>query len=79
MAGVGSKLAWAEERHSVIQAAKVAAKKCAKMEHERIKQGWRWVKVCAHSKILVPCDEKGNPTQDGLQRIERMKQSLGIK
>ncbi len=79
MAGVGSKLAWAEEHHAVAQAAKVAAKKCVEMEHERIKQGWRWIKVGTHSKILVPCDEKGNPTQDGLQRIERMKQSLGIK
>lgn len=79
MAGIGHELAWADERRAVTQAARTAAKKGAKIEHERINQGWRWVKVGARSKILVPCDKNGNPTQDGLQRIERMKQSLGIK
>jgi len=79
MAGIGTELAWADERRAVTQAAKAAAKKGAKMERERIRQGWRWVKVGTHSKILVPCDKKGNPTQDGLRRIERMKQNLGIK
>ena len=79
MAGLGSELAWADERRAVTQAAKAAAKKGAKIERERIKQGWRWVKVGARSKILVPCDNQGNPTQDGLQRIEKMKQNLGIK
>lgn len=79
MAGIGNELAWAKERWVVTQAAKSAAKKGEKMERERIKQGWRWVNVGTRSKILVPCDKKGNPTQDGLQRIERMKQNLGIK
>ena len=79
MTKIGNELVWAEERYAVTQAAKVAAKKGAKMERERIKQGWRWVKVGTRSKILVPCDKKGNPTQDGLQRIERIKRNLGIK
>lgn len=79
MASIGNELVWAEERRTVTQAAKAAAKKGAKMERERIKQGWRWVKVGTRSKILVPCDKKGNPTKDGLRRIERMKQNLGIK
>lgn len=79
MAGIGTELAWAEERCAFTQAARTAAKKGAKIERERIKQGWRWVKVGTISKILVPCDKKGNPTQDGLRRIERMKQNLGIK
>ena len=72
-------MVWAEERREVTTAAKAAAKKGAKMEKERIKQGWRWVNVGTRSKILVPCDKKGNPTQDGLRRIERLKQNLGIK
>ena len=79
MTNVGNELIWADERRAVTQAAKAAAKKGAKMERERIKQGWRWVKVDQRSKILVPCDKKGNPTKDGLRRIERMKQNLGIK
>lgn len=79
MAGIGTELALAEERRVTTQAAKAAAKKGEKMERERIKKGWRWVKVGTRSKILVPCDKKGNPTQDGLRRIERMKQNLGIK
>lgn len=79
MARIGHELAWADERCAVTQAAKAAAKKGAKIEHERINQGWRWVNVGTRSKILVPCDKKGNPTQDGLRKIERMKQNLGIK
>ena len=79
MTKIGNELVWAEERYAVTQAAKTAAKKGAKMERDRIKQGWRWVNVGRRSKILVPCDKKGNPTQEGLRRIERMKQNLGIK
>ena len=79
MASISNEMVWASERREVTTAAKAAAKKGAKMEKERIKKGWQWVQVGNRTKILVPCDKRGNPTQDGLRRIERLKQNLGIK
>lgn len=79
MASIGNEMVWADERRAVTTAARNAAKKGQKQEAAKIKKGWRWVQVGTRTKLLVPCDKKGNPTQDGLARIERMKQNLGIK
>lgn len=76
MPKIGGELVWAEERNIVSQTALNGARKGAKMEQERINQGWRWVQVGKITKVLVPCDENGDPTEDGLQRIERVKRNL---
>ena len=50
-----------------------------KYEKKKIKEGWRWIKVNERLKILVPCDKHGNPTKEGLEKIERFKSRLNIK
>lgn len=79
MASIGNELVWAEERREVTKAALNAAKRGAKQEAAKIRKGWRWVQVGTRTKILVPCDKKGNPTEDGQMRIQRLKENLGIK
>lgn len=79
MASIGNELVWAEERREVTKAALNAAKRGAKQEATKIRKGWRWVQVGTRTKILVPCDKKGNPTKDGQMRIQRLKENLGIK
>lgn len=46
------------------------------LESERLEKGWRYVKISNNMTILVPCDKKGNPTKEGLKRIEERKKSL---
>lgn len=46
------------------------------LESERLEKGWRYVKISNNMTILVPCDTKGNPTKEGLKRIEERKKSL---
>ena len=41
---------------------------------KKIKEGWRWIKVNERLKILVPCDKHGNPTKEGLEKIQVHKQ-----
>lgn len=79
MAGIGSEMMWADERRAVTTAARNAVKKGQKQEASKIKKGWRWVKIGARTKILVPCDKKGNPTAVGQIRIQKLKENLGIK
>lgn len=78
MSNIANEMVWAEERSTVTQAARTAIKKAKKIECENIKKGWRWIKVGTRTQILVPCDKDGKPTQDGLQRIQRLKKNLCI-
>lgn len=57
-----------------VKALKVAQAK----ESEKKEQGWRYVALNKFHKILVPCDEQGNPTPQGQERIERTKRYLNI-
>lgn len=56
-----------------------ALKKARKMESEREKRGWRWIKVSNITKFFVPCDKRGHPTQEGEEMIAAMKVHLGLK
>jgi hypothetical protein len=47
-----------------------------KLESERLEKGWRYFRISNNMTILVPCDKKGNPTKEGLKRIEERKKSL---
>ena len=55
------------------------AKKGRKIEEERKKKGWRYIHITPTYQVFVPCDKKGNPTKEGMIRINRQKQLLGIK
>ena len=50
--------------------------KARKLESERLEKGWRYFRISKNMTILVPCDKKGNPTKEGLKRIEERKKSL---
>ena len=39
-------------------------------------QGWRWVRINSQHKIYIPCDEDGNPTKEGVEKIQRFKEHL---
>lgn len=47
-------------------------------EEDKKKQGWQWKKVSNTLTLLVPCDEEGNPTNEGLKIIKRQKARFGI-
>lgn len=79
MTSVGNEVLWAEEKNIVTQAAINAVKKGKKQEEEKLKNGWKYIQVGNTTKILVPCDEDGNPTEDGTRRINKLKEILGIK
>lgn len=55
---------------------KAVVAKARKLETERLKEGWKYHSISKNMKILVPCDKKGNPTKEGLKRIEERKKSL---
>lgn len=59
--------------------ARKTLEKAKKMDIKRDKDGWCFVRINGMTELHVPCDEDGNPTDDGLRRIERMKEYLGIK
>lgn len=55
---------------------KAVVVKARNLETERLKEGWKYHSISKNMKILVPCDKKGNPTKEGLKRIEERKKSL---
>lgn len=55
---------------------KAVVVKARKLETERLKEGWKYHSISNTMKILVPCDKKGNPTKEGLKRIEERKKIL---
>lgn len=56
-----------------------ALEKAKKLDNKREKKGWCFIRINKMTELYVPCDENGKPTEDGLRRIERMKEYFGIK
>lgn len=79
MNGVRYEVLLAEEKNIVTQAAINAVKKGRKQEEEKLKNGWKYIQVGNTTKILVPCNKDGKPTEDGIRRINKLKEILGIK
>ena len=63
----------------VTQEARNKVKEQHLLEKKRIKEGWRYINIKENYQVFVPCDEFGNPTRDGMVRINRQKELLGIK
>lgn len=38
-------------------------------ERKARRKGWKWVEIDGKTKILVPCDKKGEPTHAGKRKI----------
>lgn len=64
---------WASLKHTVTENDRKALVKAKRMEKQLKKDGWRWVKINTRTMILIPCDEKGEPTKRGEEMI-RMAQ-----
>jgi len=78
MKWVGHDLAKINESNHLEKEINKALKKGKEKEKRLIEQGWRWVKISSISKLLVPCDKNGNPTKQGLEKIKKYKEHLGI-
>jgi len=77
MNSVTKKLNWAteldvhEEGNKVLQKAK-------ERERKLIRKGYRWYSLKPNYKVLIPCDEDGNPTDVGVDKLNKHKEMLNI-
>lgn len=70
---------WVHDKSVVLEKDKIALEKAKRIEQKQTKKGYRWIKINERNSIFVPCDKKGNPTKDGLHKINMLKLTLGIK
>lgn len=49
-----------------------------KDEQKKIDMGWKWHNIDKTTRILIPCDEKGKPTQQGKRMIDLQKNAMSI-
>lgn len=59
-----------EENKKMLSLADKALAKAKKIEKQKMKKGWKYVQVGDYTQILVPCDEKGQPTPEAQAKIE---------
>ena len=74
-----STLNWVFESGVVLEKDRATLEKAKRIERKNEKRGYRWIKINERNKIFVPCDKKGNPTKEGLHKINMLKLTLGIK
>ena len=70
---------WVHDKSVVLEKDRIALEKAKRIEQKQKKKGYRWIKINERNSIFVPCDKKGNPTKEGLHKINMLKLSLGIK
>ena len=52
--------------------------KARQLEKKLTKEGYRWLQIKPTYSVLIPCDEEGNPTEEGLKKIQKHKELIGI-
>lgn len=67
---------WVYEKGGVTEKDIKALEKAKRLESRQERHGYKWVNVNSRTSILVPCDKEGNPTVEGLRKIELLKKSL---
>lgn len=50
-----------------------ALAKCKRNEEKQLRNGYKWIAVNHRTKVLVECDEKGNPTKRGQRQFDAVK------
>lgn len=70
---------WVHDKSVVSERDRITLEKAKRMEQKNAKKGYRWIKINERNSIFVPCDKKGNPTKEGLHKINMLKLTLGIK
>ena len=68
---------WVYEKGVVTEKDIKALESAKKLERRNEKKGYRWIRVSPRMTIHVPCDKDGNPTEEGLRRIELLKSATG--
>ena len=68
---------WIFENPTVTKKDVEALGKVKAKEKKNVKKGDRWIRISPITKIHVPCDENGNPTKEGLRRINILKKAKG--
>ena len=68
---------WIFENPTVTKKDVEALGKVKAKEKKNVKKGYRWIRISPITKIHVPCDENGNPTKEGLRRINILKKAKG--
>jgi hypothetical protein len=58
---------------------RIALEEAKRIEQKQTSKGYRWIEINERNKIFVPCNKKGNPTKEGLHKINMLKLTLGIK
>ena len=48
-------------------------KKAKLQERKKEKDGFRWIAISGRTRLLVECDEHGQPTKKGQEMINRYK------
>ena len=70
-------LNWIFENPTVTEKDIKALEKVKAKERKNVKKGYRWIRISPVTQIHVPCDEDGNPTKEGLRRINILKEAKG--
>ena len=70
---------WVHDKSVVLEKDRITLEKAKRIEQKQTKKGYRWIKINERNSIFVPCDKKGNPTKEGLHKINMLKLTLGIK
>lgn len=59
--------------------ARAALANARKQEEEKVKKGWRYIKLNDRIQLFVPCKKDGKPTNEGIKMIQKQKELYGIK
>ena len=70
---------WVHDNCVVSEKDRIALERAKRIEQKQKRKGYRWIKINERNSVFVPCDKKGNPTKEGLHKINMLKLSLGIK
>lgn len=68
---------WIFENPTVTEKDIKALEKVKANEKKNVKKGYRWIRISQVTQIHVPCDENGNPSKEGLRRINILKKAKG--
>ena len=70
---------WVHDNGVVSEKDRITLERAKRIEQKQKRKGYRWIKINERNSVFVPCDKKGNPTKEGLHKINMLKLTLGIK
>lgn len=70
---------WIYDKNTVREKDIKALEKAKSIERKKIKDGYRYFKICDKMQMLLPCDRNGNPTDRAIKVINERKRMYGLK